>query len=90
MQKNITTPGMNNVIGNRGNCKVSDDTNDQKNDVPCIRSTKERIAIHFNLFDINPQHVLLYLGNDASEDVGHREPQKNIDVAGYPNHKRIL
>ena len=90
MKQDISATSMHDVIRYRGNGKISDDTNDEKDDVTCIRSTEECIAIHIDLFNIDAEHVLLYLGDDAAEDVGYGQPQEYVDIACDPDRECIL
>ncbi len=63
---------------------VAHDTNDEENKVSHIGVAEEGIALGTNLSDIDPEHVLLYLSDDAAEDIGHGQPQKDIDIACHP------
>ncbi|MNE57318.1 hypothetical protein D3C80_1522720 [compost metagenome] len=65
---------MNDVVGNRRNGKISDDTNDHKNEVGYIGCAEERVAIILYLRDVYCQHVFLNFTDDAAKDVGHRQP----------------
>ena len=90
MKQDISATSMHDVIRYRGNGKISDDTNDEKDDVTRIRSAEECIAIHIDLLNVDAEHVLLDLSNDASEDVCYREPEEDIDIAGKPDSKGMM
>ena len=52
--------------------------------------TEKGFAKTVYLLDVYLQHVLLYLSHDATKDVGNRQPQEHIDVAGKPVAERMV
>ena len=63
---------MNDVIGNRGDSEVPDNTDDHKDQISSISSRKEGVAIILNLADVQDQHFFLDGADDSTEDIGNR------------------
>ena len=81
---------MNNIVRDTRHGEVPDDSHHQENQVGGVIRAEKSIAILGDLLNVYPQHVFLNLREDGSEDVSHRQPKENIDVAGNPNGKRVL
>src|SRR5690606_24133278 len=76
--------------GNGRHGEIPHDADDHKNEVRNILLAKESVALLGNLPEVVNDHLFLYLADDGAKDIGYREPQKNVDVAGEPCRKGML
>src|SRR5690606_26275175 len=67
-------PGVYDVIGHGRNGEVSHDADDHKDEVGHVRPAEKGVAVFLHLGNVEFEHFLLYLADDAAEDVGHGQP----------------
>ena len=75
---------MNDIVGHTRYREVTDNANTKKNEVTRISRAKESITRALNLANIQLEHLLLYLSDDAAEYVSDGQPKENIDISCYP------
>src|SRR5690606_10502428 len=81
---------MDNVIGYRRHAEVTHNANDQEHLISHTSSTEISVSLLGDLGKIDLEHIFLDLTDDATENIGHRQPKEYIEVSGKPYSQGML